>query len=115
MHQRCNLASVLNIKNIGFIVLLGLSIKLSAQSVIQIEKRAFEAFKLAQYSVAKVDFQQLLARDPESDSYNFHYAVCVFHTENKQHAKKYFEFVANRSISFCEAHYYLGKIHHLGY
>jgi hypothetical protein len=106
---------VLNIKNIGFIVLLGLSIQLSAQSVIQIEKRAFEAFKLAQYTTAKVDFQQLLARDPESDSYNFHYAVCVFHTENKQHAKKYFEFVANRSISFCEAHYYLGKIHHLGY
>ncbi len=115
MHQRCNLSSVLNIKNIGFIVLLGLSIQLSAQSVIQIEKRAFEAFKLAQYSVAKVDFQQLLARDPESDSYNFHYAVCLFHTENKQHAKKYFEFVANRSIAFCEAHYYLGKIHHLGY
>ena len=115
MHQRCNLYSVLNIKNIGFIVLLGLSIQLSAQSVIQIEKRAFEAFKLAQYSVAKVDFQQLLARDPESDSYNFHYAVCLFHTENKQYAKKYFEFVANRSISFCEAHYYLGKIHHLGY
>jgi hypothetical protein len=106
---------VLNIKNIGFIVFLGLSIQLSAQSVIQIEKRAFEAFKLAQYTTAKVDFQQLLARDPESDSYNFHYAVCVFHTENKQHAKKYFEFVANRSISFCEAHYYLGKIHHLGY
>jgi len=106
---------VLNIKNIGFIVLLGLSIQLSAQSVIQIEKRAFQAFKLAQYSTAKVDFQQLLARDPESDSYNFHYAVCVFHTENKQHAKKYFEFVANRSVSFCEAHYYLGKIHHLGY
>ncbi len=106
---------MLNIKNIGFIVLLGLSIQLSAQSVIQIEKRAFEAFKLAQYTTAKVDFQQLLARDPESDSYNFHYAVCVFHTENKQHAKKYFEFVANRSISFCEAHYYLGKIHHLGY
>jgi hypothetical protein len=106
---------VLNIKNIGFIVFLGLSIQLSAQSVIQIEKRAFEAFKLAQYTTAKVDFQQLLARDPESDSYNFHYAVCVFHTENKQHAKKYFEFVANRSISFCEAHYYLGKIHHTGY
>jgi len=106
---------VLNIKNIGFIVLLGLSIQLSAQSVIQIEKRALEAFKLAKYTTAKVDFQQLLARDPESDSYNFHYAVCVFHTENKQHAKKYFEFVANRSISFCEAHYYLGKIHHLGY
>ena len=106
---------MLNIKNIGFIVFLGLSIQLSAQSVIQIEKRAFEAFKLAQYTTAKVDFQQLLARDPESDSYNFHYAVCVFHTENKQHAKKYFEFVANRSISFCEAHYYLGKIHHLGY
>jgi hypothetical protein len=106
---------VLNIKNIGFIVLLGLSIQLSAQSVIQIEKRAFQAFKLAQYSTAKVDFQQLLARDPESDSYNFHYAVCVFHTENKQHAKKYFEFVANRSVAFCEAHYYLGKIHHLGY
>ncbi len=106
---------MLNIKNIGFIVLLGLSIQLSAQSVIQIEKRALEAFKLAKYTTAKVDFQQLLARDPESDSYNFHYAVCVFHTENKQHAKKYFEFVANRSISFCEAHYYLGKIHHLGY
>jgi hypothetical protein len=106
---------VLNIKNIGFIVFLGLSIQLSAQSVVQIEKRAFEAFKLAQYTTAKVDFQQLLARDPESDSYNFHYAVCVFHTENKQHAKKYFEFVANRSVSFCEAHYYLGKIHHLGY
>ena len=106
---------MLNIKNIGFIVLLGLSIQLSAQSVIQIEKRAFEAFKLAQYTTAKVDFQQLLARDPESDSYNFHYAVCVFHTENKQHAKKYFEFVANRSVSFCEAHYYLGKIHNLGY
>ena len=107
---------MLKLKYIGIVIVLCfISIQLSAQSVIQIEKRAFEAFKLAQYSKAKVDFQQLLARDPESDSYNYHYAVCVFHTENKQHAKKYFEFVANRSISFCESHYYLGKIHHLNY
>ena len=104
-----------NIKNIGFLILAFVSLNLSAQSVIQIEKRAFEAYKLAQYATAKVDFQQLLARDPESDSYNFHYAVCLYHTENKSNARKYFEFVANRSVAFCDAHYYLGKIHHLSY
>ena len=103
------------IKNIGFLLLAFVSLNLSAQSVIQIEKRAFEAYKLAQYATAKVDFQQLLARDPESDSYNFHYAVCLYHTENKSNARKYFEFVANRSVAFCDAHYYLGKIHHLSY
>ena len=103
------------IKNIGFLILAFVSFNLSAQSVIQIEKRAFEAYKLAQYATAKVDFQQLLARDPESDSYNFHYAVCLYHTENKSNARKYFEFVANRSVAFCDAHYYLGKIHHLSY
>jgi hypothetical protein len=102
-------------KNIGFLILAFVSFNLSAQSVIQIEKRAFEAYKLAQYATAKVDFQQLLARDPESDSYNFHYAVCLYHTENKSNARKYFEFVANRSVAFCDAHYYLGKIHHLSY
>jgi len=106
---------VFKIKNIGFLILAFVSFKLSAQSVIQIEKRAFEAYKLAQYATAKVDFQQLLARDPESDSYNFHYAVCLYHTENKSNARKYFEFVANRSVAFCDAHYYLGKIHHLSY
>ena len=103
------------IKNIGFLLLAFVSFNLNAQSVIQIEKRAFEAYKLAQYATAKVDFQQLLARDPESDSYNFHYAVCLYHTENKSNARKYFEFVANRSVAFCDAHYYLGKIHHLSY
>ena len=103
------------IKNIGFLILAFVSLNLSAQSVIQIEKRAFEAYKSAQYATAKVDFQQLLARDPESDSYNFHYAVCLYHTENKSNARKYFEFVANRSVAFCDAHYYLGKIHHLSY
>jgi hypothetical protein len=106
---------VFKIKNIGFLILAFVSFNLSAQSVIQIEKRAFEAYKLAQYATAKVDFQQLLARDPESDSYNFHYAVCLYHTENKSNARKYFEFVANRSVAFCDAHYYLGKIHHLSY
>jgi hypothetical protein len=106
---------VFKIKNIGFLLLAFVSLNLSAQSVIQIEKRAFEAYKLAQYATAKVDFQQLLARDPESDSYNFHYAVCLYHTENKSNARKYFEFVANRSVAFCDAHYYLGKIHHLSY
>jgi len=106
---------VFKIKNIGFLLLAFVSLNLRAQSVIQIEKRAFEAYKLAQYSTAKVDFQQLLARDPESDSYNFHYAVCLYHTENKSNARKYFEFVANRSVAFCDAHYYLGKIHHLSY
>jgi hypothetical protein len=106
---------VFKIKNIGFLILAFVSFNLSAQSVIQIEKRAFEAYKLAQYATAKVDFQQLLARDPESDSYNFHYAACLYHTENKSNARKYFEFVANRSVAFCDAHYYLGKIHHLSY
>ena len=74
-----------------------------------------ESFKNNQFAVAKVDFQQLLARYPESPSYNFYYGVCLFQAEDKNKAKRYLEFSINQSATFCDAHFYLGKIYHLAY
>ena len=87
----------------------------SAQSVIQIEKRANEAFEKKQFDLAKTDFQQLLARDPISIDYNFKYAVCLYFSNDRLQSKKYFTFIASQSNPPCENAYYLGKIYQFEY
>ena len=98
-----------------WLFLFGVSSYSTGQSVIQIEKRAKEALKNKQYEAAKIDYQILVSREPSSADYNFHYALCVFHTESKKESQKYFEVSIKNSSAFCEAHYYLGRIFHAGY
>ena len=95
--------------------LCGVSLYSIGQSVIQIEKRAREALKNKQYEAAKIDYQILVSREPSSADYNFHYALCIFHTESKKASQKYFEVSIKNSSAFCDAHYYLGRIFHASY
>lgn len=62
--------------------------KISGQSVLQIEKRANQAFSDHAYPLARVDFQQLLARDPASVDYNFKYGVCLYYSDQRLDSKK---------------------------
>ena len=89
--------------------------KISGQSVLQIEKRANLAFTNKSYDLARVDFQQLLARDPASIDYNFKYGVCLFYSDERLNSKKYFDFVAKQVNPPCENQYFIGKLHQTVY
>jgi hypothetical protein len=86
-----------------------------SQTVTQLQKKADELFKKEDYAASLVDFRQLLAQNPTSVDFNFKYGVCLFHSDNRKGAKRYFEFVL-RQINFpTDAFYYLAKIVHAEY
>ena len=89
--------------------------QLHAQSVIQIEKRANQALAEKKFALAKVDFQTLVSREPESPTYNLNYAICLYNTDERNASKRYFEFALKYASTLCNAYFYLGKLNHLGY
>ena len=62
-----------------------------AQSQSSVEKRAAQAFEQQNYAAALVDYRQLLAKDQQNPSFNYHYGVCLFEVENHFEAAKYFD------------------------
>jgi hypothetical protein len=89
--------------------------QLHAQSVIQIEKRANQALAEKKFALAKVDFQTLVSREPESPTYNLNYAICLYNSDERNASKRYFEFALKYASTLCNAYFYLGKLNHLGY
>ncbi|NBU91513.1 MAG: hypothetical protein EBS17_01605, partial [Flavobacteriia bacterium] len=86
-----------------------------SQSVIEIEKRAYQAFNNGQFETAKVDFQTLYSRDPKSPTYNFYYAQCLFNTGERSISLNHFMLATTLGNGICEANYFIGRIHHLNY
>ena len=88
---------------------------LFAQNLAQIQKKAESNFKALNYAAAQVEYRQLLAQDPKSIDFNFKYAVCVYYSEERNTAKKYFEFAAQSPQSPMSVYFYLGKLNHFEY
>jgi len=88
---------------------------LFAQNLSQLQKKAESNLKALNYSAAQVDFRQLLAQDPKSIDFNFKYAVCVYYSDERNTAKKYFEFAAQSPQAPSSVFFYLGKLNHFEY
>ena len=88
---------------------------LFAQNLSQLQKKAESNLKALNYSAAQVDYRQLLAQDPKSIDFNFKYAICVYYSEERNTAKKYFEFAAQSPQAPTSVYYYLGKLNHFEY
>jgi hypothetical protein len=88
---------------------------LFAQNLAQIQKKAESNFKALNYAAAQVEYRQLLAQDPKSIDFNFKYAVCVYYSDERNTAKKYFEFAAQSPQAPTSVNFYLGKLNHFEY
>ena len=88
---------------------------LFAQNLAQLQKKAESNLKALNYTAAQVEYRQLLAQDPKSIDFNFKYAVCVYYSDERNTAKKYFEFAAQSPAAPSSVNYYLGKINHFEY
>ncbi|MDP5067184.1 MAG: hypothetical protein NWP99_07815, partial [Crocinitomicaceae bacterium] len=73
------------------LLLFGQNHSALAQSQSSVEKRAAQAFEQQNYAAALVDYRQLLAKDQQNPSFNYHYGVCLFEVENHFEAAKYFD------------------------
>ena len=86
-----------------------------AQSLSQLEKKAVESFNKKDYASALIDFRQLLAQNPTSMDFNFKYGVCVFYSDNRKIAKRYFDFVLRQRDFPSETYYFVAKLSHFEY
>jgi hypothetical protein len=86
-----------------------------AQSLSQLEKKAVESFNKKDYASALIDFRQLLAQNPTSMDFNFKYGVCVFYSDNRKNAKRYFDFVLRQRDFPSETYYFVAKLAHFEY
>ena len=86
-----------------------------AQSLSQLEKKAVESFNKKDYASALIDFRQLLAQNPTSMDFNFKYGVCVFYSDNRKNAKRYFDFVLRQRDFPSETYYFVAKLSHFEY
>ncbi|MCF8330753.1 MAG: carboxypeptidase-like regulatory domain-containing protein, partial [Crocinitomicaceae bacterium] len=86
-----------------------------AQSLSQLEKKATESFNKKDYASALIDFRQLLAQNPTSMDFNFKYGVCVFYSDNRKNAKRYFDFVLRQRDFPSETYYFVAKLSHFEY
>jgi hypothetical protein len=86
-----------------------------AQSLSQLEKKATESFNKKDYASALIDFRQLLAQNPTSMDFNFKYGVCVFYSDNRKNAKRYFDFVLRQRDFPSETYYFFAKLSHFEY
>jgi hypothetical protein len=86
-----------------------------AQSLSQLEKKATESFNKKDYGSALIDFRQLLAQNPTSMDFNFKYGVCVFYSDNRKNAKRYFDFVLRQRDFPSETYYFFAKLSHFEY
>lgn len=65
-------------------------------------------FQKKQYGEALPAFQELYKKKPKDASINQWLGVCLYETESRQEAKKYFEFAATKHVQ--EANRYLSKL-----
>ena len=86
-----------------------------SQSITQLQKKADDLFDKQNYSAALIDFRQLLAQNPTSIQFNYKYGVCLFYSDNRKNAKRYFDFVLRQNAFPSETYYYLAKLCHFDY
>jgi len=86
-----------------------------SQSLSQLQKKADDLFDKQNYSAALIDFRQLLAQNPTSIQFNYKYGVCLFYSDNRKKAKRYFDFVLRQNAFPSETYYYLAKLYHFDY
>ena len=86
-----------------------------SQSISQLQKKADDLFEKQNYSAALIDFRQLLAQNPTSIQFNYKYGVCLFYSDNRKTAKRYFDFVLRQNTIPSETYYYLAKLYHFDY
>ena len=99
-----------------YLLLIVLTVNSSfAQSLSQLEKKAVESFNKKDYASALIDFRQLLAQNPTSMDFNFKYGVCVFYSDNRKNAKRYFDFVLRQRDFPSETYYFVAKLAHFEY
>ena len=78
---------------IVFILFFWQSYFVIAQNQTSLEKHAEQAFSKSQYTVALVDYRQLLAKDQQNPLYNYRYGVCLYEAVDHLEAAKYFDVV----------------------
>ena len=99
-----------------YLLLIVLTVNSSfAQSLSQLEKKAVESFNKKDYASALIDFRHLLAQNPTSMDFNFKYGVCVFYSDNRKNAKRYFDFVLRQRDFPSETYYFVAKLAHFEY
>ncbi len=99
-----------------FLLLILLTVNASfSQSISQLQKKADESFKKKDYNAALIDFRQLLAQNPTSMDFNYKYGVCVFYSDNRKNAKRYFDFVLRQPDFPSETYYFVAKLSHFEY
>ena len=86
-----------------------------SQSLTQLQKKADDLIEKQNYSAALIDFRQLLAQNPTSIQFNYKYGVCLFYSDNRKNAKRYFDFVLRQNTIPSETYYYLAKLYHFDY
>ena len=86
-----------------------------SQSITQLQKKANDLFDKQDYSSALVDFRQLLAQNPISMDFNYKYGICLFYSDNRKNAKRYFDFVMRQNTCPSETYYYVAKLYHYDY
>ena len=86
-----------------------------SQSISQLQKKADNLFEKQNYSAALIDFRQLLAQNPTSIQFNYKYGVCLFYSDNRKNAKRYFDFLVRQNTFPSETYYYLAKLYHFDY
>jgi len=64
---------------------------------------------------AKAKYRQLLAVDQKNIDFNYKYGVCIYETENKLNARRYFDFILNQTNFPIKARFYRGKIFQFEY
>ncbi len=80
------------------------------QNLNALKKEADGFFQKQNYIEAKERYLKLIAADQKNIEFNYKYGVCLFETENKLKARKYFEFILNKPNVPVKAHLYRGKI-----
>ena len=96
----------MNIKKYNlFVLALGLSLSMSAQSLTQAKKW----FENGEFEKAKPVFKKLVRQSPSNASYNFWYGACCYETNATEEAQPYLEKSAKRN--YINAFRYLGKVY----
>ena len=86
-----------------------------SQSITQLQKKADDLFDKQDYPSALVDYRQLLAQNPISMDFNYKYGICLFYSDNRKNAKRYFDFVMRQNTCPSETYYYVAKLYHYDY
>ena len=96
------------------ILIFGVEIVYS-QNFNALKKEADGEFLKGQFLEAKSKYRQLLAADQKSIDFNYKYGVCIYETENKLNARKYFDFILQQQGFPIKSNFYRGKIYQFEY